>query len=103
MIQNYNRVAGRPDFKAGDVALICKHIYEDATKGNLSIQWQSVKWEGRFEPRQEFTRSDGTKGLCAFLIACADCAKLGKEVDYVEEIWQGGKFHVADFARGLMR
>jgi hypothetical protein len=87
----------RPDFHEKDTVMLCHHLYEDATRGKLSLQWNTLQVEGRFNPPKAFNREDGTKSASHWTVACSECARLpANEIDYVEEIWRHGRLHVAD-------
>jgi hypothetical protein len=90
-------MASRPEFREGDVVMVCRHIYEAATRGEL-LNWTRLKYKGRFEPPCRFNRNDGTSGQLDFAVACVPCSKLPSgEVDYIEERYRDGHLHVADF------
>lgn len=87
----------RPEFRDGDVVMICSHLYKRATLGH-DISWKLVTVAGRFEPRRGFIREDGTDGASDFHVSCGRCAGR-RDADYVEELYRHGQFHVADFCR----
>ncbi len=79
--------------------MICRHVFEDARAGH-DIAWDVVVWEGRLNPRKEFTRDDDTTGTYSFSVSCPACIVLPHdEVAYVEEFFQSGQLHVADYCR----
>jgi hypothetical protein len=89
----------KPDFRDGDTVMICRHLFERAARGLLSLPWKSVVWEGRFEHRL-FYRDDGSEGHCNYFVQCGPCSQMKRtEVDYIEEFWQNGHLHVADFCK----
>lgn len=89
----------RPDFRNADVVMVCHHIFEDARRGKLSIDWHQVQVDSLELPKT-FRREDGTTGHANYFIRCAACEKLpAREVDYIEEFWSDGRLHVADFCR----
>lgn len=87
----------RPEFRDGDVVMICSHLYKRATLGH-DILWKLVTVGGRFESRRGFTREDGTDGASDFHVSCGRCAGR-PDADYVEEFYRHGQLHVADFCR----
>jgi len=93
------RAPDRPHFNEGDTVMLCRHIFDAARAGQLSIQWDKVFVEVYPEPRK-FYRDDGTPGEAKFYVWCAQCSKLKPtERDFIEEFWQGGQLHVADFCK----
>jgi hypothetical protein len=89
-------MANRPKFREGDVVMICKHLYEAATRGEM-IAWRAVAWEGPFDPPQGFTREDGSTGRAHYGVECSACFKSSEPTDYIEEVYRNGQLHVADF------
>lgn len=89
----------RPEFLEGDTVMICEHLYRRACNGH-QIAWGLAAWEGRYAPRQEFNREDGTAGACDFVVLCGRCALLPKSDPLlIEEVYLGGQLHVADRMR----
>ena len=85
-----------PEFHDGDTVMICKHLYEQACRGE-KIKWDGLNYMGRFDPPRKFTREDSSEGHAEFFVSCRPCASGDPhEVDYIEEIVMCGKLHVAD-------
>lgn len=91
----------RPEFRDGDIVMICQHLYERACKGH-DIAWKVVTCVGRMIPRPAFNRDDGTAGAYDFAVMCGRCARLPLgETLFIEEVFKRGQFHVADHIRNI--
>jgi hypothetical protein len=85
--------------KEGDTVMVCKHIFEAARAGNPPVL-SDLPRRGRFSPRREFVREDGTCGKYDFAIICRPCLGMPPDsIDMIEETVRGGMLHVADFIR----
>lgn len=94
-------MAVRPEFREGDIVMICSHLFERARMGH-DISWKVVSASGRFTPRQAFTRDDGTAGDCDFVVLCGRCRQSDPhEALLIEEVYKRGQFHVADHIRQI--
>ena len=92
-------MSDKPNFREGDVVMVCRHVFESARRGNPP-DLASLHWDKPEGPRR-FYRGDLTTGLYNFLAKCDACVSADPHsVVYVEEIFLGGLLHVADFLGG---
>lgn len=84
------------EVQENDAVLVCDHLFKQPELFGSG----PCAFDGRFSPPVEFTRDDGSKGACHFLLVCPDCSCLpNDQVSLVEAFWAERKLHVADFHR----